>query len=184
MFEENELYKKWQDTDEKDRGQVEGPLSNALSKHAQAVVSEKLRESDPDLVQDVVVAVFQHLDRFRGHSQFTTWVHSIAQNKITDSVRRRVRRRQVFDDRKVVSDAPPLSGEADVVCPTERPDDPDSRIAFTALLDGLSQESALLLSSKAEGFTSGEIGMKLGISAEAVDSRWARLKPVAKKKLT
>ena len=48
-----------------------------------------------DLVQEVFIAAFSHLDGFRGDSQFRTWLYRIATNKVRnwwDSDQRRRRR--------------------------------------------------------------------------------------------
>lgn len=48
-----------------------------------------------DLVQEVFIAAFAHLDSFRGDSQFRTWLYRIATNKVRnwwDSDQRRRRR--------------------------------------------------------------------------------------------
>jgi RNA polymerase sigma-70 factor (ECF subfamily) len=50
-----------------------------------------------DLVQEVFIAAFAHLDSFRGDSQFRTWLYRIATNKVRnwwDSDQRRRRREQ------------------------------------------------------------------------------------------
>lgn len=42
-----------------------------------------------DLMQDVFLGVYRNLHRFRGDSQFTTWLFRIAHNKAVDMNRRR-----------------------------------------------------------------------------------------------
>ena len=42
-----------------------------------------------DLVQDVFLGVYRNLYRFRGESQFSTWLFRIVHNKAVDLIRRR-----------------------------------------------------------------------------------------------
>jgi RNA polymerase sigma factor (sigma-70 family) len=46
-------------------------------------------DSAADLAQEVFLKAFRHLDSFRGHSKFTTWLYSIARNHCTDELKSR-----------------------------------------------------------------------------------------------
>lgn len=47
------------------------------------------RDDALDLLQDVFLGVYRKLDRFRGESQFVSWLFRIAHNKAVDMARRR-----------------------------------------------------------------------------------------------
>lgn len=44
-----------------------------------------------DVVQEALTSAFQHLDSFKGHAAFKTWVFAILKNKIIDVVRQKSR---------------------------------------------------------------------------------------------
>ncbi len=182
-LDENELYEEWWNTPEDQRPDVERRLFAAVRPHAQAVLWEKLGENNPDLTHDIVVAVVNQLADFRRECKFSTWVHEIASRKADEELRKRMRRRKVFDETKEVLDERHAEeGEvANAVYPSETPDF-DSPIEFDQLCAKLPQEDAALLRYKNEGLSSEEIAAKMGIGQEAVDSRWARLKSKVRKK--
>jgi RNA polymerase sigma-70 factor, ECF subfamily len=62
-----------------------------------------------DLAQEVFVAAWRGLPRFRGASAFSTWLFALARNACIDHARRRAVRPQLVDDREaaeVVDQAP------------------------------------------------------------------------------
>jgi RNA polymerase sigma factor (sigma-70 family) len=62
------------------------PLLFAVRRYLQAQVGE----AADDLVDDVLLAVFEHIHRFRGsESQFRSWVFTIAHHRVVDHHRRR-----------------------------------------------------------------------------------------------
>ena len=72
-------------------------------RHRERVARQVLRMGgDPaavdDLVQDVFIAAFSALPRFRGDSQLSTWLYTIATNRVRnywDAQRRRKRREDI-----------------------------------------------------------------------------------------
>jgi len=178
MSDENELYQTWLATDGAERNDVEEQLSGAVQRHAQAVVWENLQETHPDSVQKIVLAVMTQLGAFRRESKFSTWVHAIAQHIVDEELRRRTRHRQVFDETKSVVTDPhdEIENRARGVVPTIIPDF-EGPIAFAEFSEGLSDEDAALLRYKRDGLSSKEAAERMGTTVEALDSRWARLKP-------
>lgn len=179
--EENELYAKWLETDAAERGDVEAKLCAAVSRHSQAVLWNKLGEAPPDLVQAVAAAVMTQIRDFRRECQFSTWVQEIAQRKAKEYIRGRVRARKVFDENvavveRVSDDDEPRVGE---IIPSVSPQ-LEGEIAVKELFASLPNEDAALLRYKEAGLKSKEIAEAMGASVEAVDSRWARLKPKVK----
>jgi len=63
-----------------------------------------------DLSQEVFMAAWRGLPRFRGASAFSTWLFALARNACVDQARRRAVRPQLVDDREhaadVVDEAP------------------------------------------------------------------------------
>lgn len=49
-------------------------------------------DSASDLAQEVFLKAFQHLDSYRGHAKFSTWLYSIARNHCLDELRSRAMR--------------------------------------------------------------------------------------------
>jgi RNA polymerase sigma factor (sigma-70 family) len=180
--EENELYAKWLETAPANRGDVEAKLFAAIKRHGQAVLCKKLGEAPPDLVQAVVAAVMTQIRKFRGECKFSTWVQGIAHRKAKEYIRGKVRERRVFDEYVAVVESDledalePRVGE---ITPSVLPQ-LDGDIAVRELFQSLSKEDGTLLRYKEEGRTSKEIAEAIGTTVEAVDSRWARLKPRVK----
>lgn len=52
------------------------------------------REEAEDVAQEVFVAVFKHIDSFRGDSQFSTWLYRIAVNRARNRIKYLARRSQ------------------------------------------------------------------------------------------
>jgi RNA polymerase sigma factor (sigma-70 family) len=180
-YEENDLYAKWLETDPAERGDVEAKLYSAVTRHGQAVLWKKLGEAPPDLVEAVAAAVMTGLREFRRECQFSTWVHEIAERKAKEYIRGRVRARKVFDEKVAVvesfsDDDEPRVGE---IIPSMSPQ-LEGEIAVKELFASLSDEDAALLRYKEAGLKSKEIAEVTGTTVEAVDSRWARLKPKLK----
>ena len=55
-----------------------------------------------DIAQQALVEAAQHIDRFRGESEVTTWVHGIALNLARNHLSRSPQRRMVFESDEVL----------------------------------------------------------------------------------
>jgi RNA polymerase sigma factor (sigma-70 family) len=180
MSDENEIYVQWQNAiDDEARGRTIKQLSKEVRRHGEAVVWEGLNEWNPDTVEKIVAAVVDNLPRFQGRSKFSTWVHAIGKNKVKEELRYRKNRRKDIDETARVEDSE--DGGRTPRHEVRRPDF-DTPMLVDDLCKGLSEENTLLLQGKYEQMSSDEIGQLLGISADAVDSRWARLKPTIQEK--
>jgi RNA polymerase sigma factor (sigma-70 family) len=180
MSDENEICQKWLRTPEDERANAAVELSDSVEGHAQAVVWKKLHEDHPDVVQNILADVMTKLESFEGRngSKFSTWVHAVAENNVYEEIRKRKRYRAVFDETIVVVADPDEESENRTreVVPTV-PSDVEGTTAFAEFSDGLSDKDAELLDCKLAGFSSKEAAELTGTRVEAVDSRWARLKP-------
>jgi RNA polymerase sigma factor (sigma-70 family) len=183
MSVENELYEKWRNSTGAERSELEGRLFHAVVRHAQAVVWTSLREWNPDLAQEIALAAFRNLPRFRGDSKFSTWVHAIGRNKVRELLRNRTRWRKIFaqspvferQDKEREHDSNPLEFAGKMP-------DFETQILVDELCEGLNRRDAILFRCKCEKMSSDEIATILGMTTEAVDSCWARLKLTLKKK--
>jgi len=63
------------------------PIFNMVSRHV------RHRQEAEDVVQQVFLQAYQHLDKFRGESKFFTWLYTIALNLVRNHVRHRNLRR-------------------------------------------------------------------------------------------
>lgn len=181
---ENELYAQWLKTDPANRRDIEAKLYAAVKSHVQAVLWKLLNEPAPDLVHEAANAVMMQLGGFRQKSKFSTWVEGIARHKAKQYIRGKVRARKVFDEYVKVVEirieddyAKPRAKE---VVPTVFPQ-LDGEIRVHEFRKSLSQADAELLRYKEQGLKSKQIAERTGTTVEAVDSRWARLKPKLKK---
>lgn len=59
-----------------------------------------------DLVQEIFLAAWQNLDKFRGDSSLRSWVLGIARHKVEDHYRVRLRALQVEEEDEVAGDGP------------------------------------------------------------------------------
>lgn len=73
-------------------------FSQLIQKHQPAIflmVHRQLRQREEaeDVVQQVFLKAYQHLEKFRGESKFSTWLYTIALNLVRNHVRQRKLRR-------------------------------------------------------------------------------------------
>jgi RNA polymerase sigma-70 factor (ECF subfamily) len=129
------------------------------------------READAlDAVQDGFVKALTHLDRFRGHSSFKTWLLRIVSNAALDQGRRR--KRDGWNDR------PPVPATPDRVGPDDCPP-PDAGLERADLRRVIDEALAQLPAAQRQTFVlhvDGELSYRevadaLGISIGTVMSR-------------
>lgn len=102
------------------------------------------RQEAEDVAQEVFIAVFKHIDGFRGDSKFSTWLFRIASNRAKNRVkylaRRNKQQHQDLEDtpESNIDDNPVGGGHAD------RPD----REAMGRELEGIIQEGLEELNEK------------------------------------
>ena len=65
-----------------------------------------------DLGQDVFIKAWAAWDRFRGDSQFTTWLYTITRNCYRDHMKARAARPHEVDDRALTTDSPVVENDA------------------------------------------------------------------------
>ena len=181
---ENALYERWREAGKEERPELEKLLYRAVRDHAATVAWKKYPEGCRELAHDVASDTIRRLENFRRKCKFSTWVHEIATRKAMEARRKLGRSKQVFDLTKIVSDADPGT-EPEMrnrVNPVIRPN-LDRSIDVKEALKRLPKDHATLLAYKCWGLSSAEIAVKLNISQEAVDSKWARIRRKFPKKI-
>lgn len=122
-----------------------------------------------DLVQEVFIAAFAALGRFRGDAQLGTWLYTIAANRVRnwwDSQRRRRRREDIASERGPVVDTD--TPEADLEAKQQRD-------RFYAALGGLPDKLREAFVARAlEGMNLHEASAALGVPISTVSYRTRR----------
>jgi RNA polymerase sigma-70 factor (ECF subfamily) len=141
-----------------------------------------------EVVQDVFVAVFRKIDRFRGESSFSTWIHRIAVNA---ALMRRRRNKPGVD--AALEDLLPDFEEsghlaADIVDWSQEASDPalqeEAREVIAAAIDQLEEKYyAVFMLRDVEGFSTEETGRILELGKSAVKSRLHRARLFLRGKL-
>jgi RNA polymerase sigma-70 factor, ECF subfamily len=127
------------------------------------------REDAEDLAQEVFIRAWKGLGRFRGESQFRTWLHGIALNVIRTHRGRLARLRAMFFTR-------PAGAEHDPVDSAAVDDRVDDALALRQRIDrALAQLPATLREAlvlrDVQGFEYREIAEALGVPIGTVESR-------------
>jgi RNA polymerase sigma-70 factor (ECF subfamily) len=129
------------------------------------------READTlDAVQDGFVKALTHLDRFRGHSSFKTWLLRIVSNSALDLGR--LRKRDGWNDRPPGSVSPDLAETQSASPPDAELERADLRRVIEAALSRLpaAQRQTFVLHVDGE-LSYREVADALGISIGTVMSR-------------
>jgi RNA polymerase sigma-70 factor (ECF subfamily) len=129
------------------------------------------READAlDAVQDGFVKVLMHLDRFRGHSSFKTWLLRIVSNAALDLGRQR--KRDLRMSQPPADDSPDRFGPADLPAPDTELARADLRQKIDAALVRLpeSQRQTFVLHVDG-GLSYRQVADAMGISIGTVMSR-------------
>ena len=116
-------------------------------------------EGDEDFAQDIAVAVFEGLAGFDGRSPFSHWLRSLISRMNNDRLRGKISTRNTvveFSDQTVPAYSPPLEF-----------------IDLGFIRDAKTRKAANLILA---GHTMEEAGQQLGLTAEAVRKRLARLR--------
>lgn len=116
-----------------------------------------------DAHQDVMIAIAQGIDRFRGDSAFTTWLHSVARYVAIDHLRRRKETQQLSSEDHLPTGAAKLSSLI------------ASRSDLAAAVNALPEvyRRAVILRD-VEQQTYADIAATLGIELNTVKSRISR----------
>ncbi|MBC54580.1 MAG: RNA polymerase subunit sigma-70 [Gammaproteobacteria bacterium] len=130
------------------------------------------RDDALDLMQDVFLGVYRNLSRFRGESQFISWLFRIAHNKAVDLARRR--RANPVKDQGLPDDPADWPDDHGVsIGPQALAQADESNASVHRLLQALSAEQRLILELKVfQSMTFDEIAMMQDISANTAKTRF------------
>ncbi len=124
-----------------------------------------------DIYQEVLIHIWNSLDRFRGQSSVGTWMYRIAVNTCLNWLRREKRRSQMLERARQEQPAsPPVEGMGMETVAA------DEVRQFYACVAGLAPVDRLLVSLYLEEMPSAEIGAVLGISEGNVRVKLHRIK--------
>ncbi len=128
-------------------------------------VDQHLRE---DLWQEIVLAIWQALPKFRGDASIKTFIARIAHNRSISHVAREVKRnRQALLDENIADDSP---------TPEEASDKNARRRALERIVRTLPIPQREIITLALEGFNHAEIADTFGISVNNATVRYHRAK--------
>ena len=131
------------------------------------------REDALDIVQETFTKAYQNLDRFKGDSQFYTWVYRIAYNLCVDHRRRELKQPLVSIDADASgAERPPLRDESHDDQPFERVRSAEIGQRVRDAIAGLTADHrAVILLREVEGLSYEEISQVLECPKGTVMSR-------------
>lgn len=129
-------------------------------------------EDAEEIVQDVFVKAFRHLDRYKGECKFSTWLYRIAYNAAVSAARKK-KQEFLYIEENAIDNVP--DEEADSII---GPTDDEEQIAKLALAVGQlnAEEKALVTLFYYEGKTIEETGEVLKLSAGNVKVKLHRIR--------
>lgn len=130
------------------------------------------RDDVDDLVQDIFVLAYRSVRQFRGHSAFSTWLHSIAVNTTIKYLKKMKTRQAVSIDDSETRIENGLSSERDP-SPSEAVEDGERREAVRSAVEQLPEKHrAVVVLHYFEDYSCDEIARILNCSVGTV---WSRL---------
>jgi RNA polymerase sigma factor (sigma-70 family) len=129
-----------------------------------------VREGAEDLFQEIAMALWTALPRFRGDSSERTWVYRIAHNTAISFVagRRRRAEREVSDE-TAHEPVAAASAEADLI-------EHERRARLWQAVRGLELVDRQIVTLHLEGLSAAEVSSVTGVSAAAVATRLTRIR--------
>ncbi len=147
-------------------------LAYSLTHNAQAA---------DDLAQEVFIKAYFALDKFRGKSEFGTWVYRIAVNHCRDFLRKKNKMIQIPFENIIGK----ISAQEDEILPEEKEQEEAQRrkIVHSAIQALPDKYKTILSLRDIQDFSYNEIAKILDISPGTVDSRLHRARKMLRKKL-
>jgi len=136
-------------------------------------------QDSEDALQDGLLSAFRHLKQFRGHSQFTSWVHTIVANAARSQLRKRRKSPAIFSLDDPLSDHHDLSLADFIADPRPRVDENLEQAEKSHVLSEMSRKlppdwRTVMVLHNIEGLNMKEIAARLGISVSAAKTRHFR----------
>jgi RNA polymerase sigma-70 factor (ECF subfamily) len=166
-----------------DLGDADSALRRLMARHGAAVYRycrEALRDGAvvDDVHQQIFIAAYRDLPRFRRQSRVRLWLFAIARHRVLDAVKHRRNARRWVED--IAFPDPPDSGPS----PADSIDAARLRQALAASLDELPADTrtAVLLRYQ-QGFTYAEMAKICGAQAGTLYARVTRALPLLRKRI-
>lgn len=167
-----------------DLGEPDRAVRCLMARHGAAVYRycrETLRDLSlvDDVHQQIFIAAFRDLPRFRRQSTVRVWLFAIARHRVLDAVKKRRNTQRWFEDGAANTDMPDPRPS-----PAESLDDAQLREALAASLDELPADTrtAVLLHYQ-QGFTYAEMAEICGVQPGTLYARVARALPLLRKRI-
>lgn len=166
--------------------QLFGPCIPRLRKTAARLLRNP--HDAEDALQDGLLSAFKHLDQFRGHAQFMTWMHSIVANAARSKLRREQSRPLLcsLDEPLSARDSTHFSDL--LVDPRGDLDDQYAHVERSEILASILEElpsklRAIVVLCDIEGLRLKDAAAKLGVSESAVKTRHFRANRLLQKRV-
>ncbi len=119
------------------------------------------REEAEDLLQDAFMRVLSRIGDFRGDSALGTWIHRVAVNEALQKLRRKRRRKRIFDD-----------AVEEISKPVTHTEDPSRRMDVRSAIEDLPPRMREMVELRYyDGLTYEEIADELGMSKGTAGSK-------------
>ena len=178
-MEEKELVRRSQEGDEEAFGELVNKYKTKVFHLAYSLTHDQ--QTADDLAQEVFIKAYFALKRFKGQSEFGTWVYRIAVNHCRDFLRKKSRMSQIsFEDVQAK-----IAIKDDEMFPEEREKEAEERrrLMYEAI-ETLPDRYRVILSLRdIQGYSYDEITKILSLSPGTVDSRLHRARKMLRKKL-
>lgn len=167
----SELYTSW--STEKDGEKKAAYLSGLLprlKRHASAVVYNRLRARNEEIVSKALWQAIREDNGFRGESKFSTWFHKVVVNLCTDYLRDTLSR----NEGSITQDYSDGGNLAESVV---------GKIEVKEVLASLKEEEARIVEMRMAGYSDEEIGEVLGVGGREIQRKRTGLQEKVRKML-
>lgn len=132
-----------------------------------------------DIAQQALVEAAQHIDRFRGEAEVTTWVHGIALNLARNHLSRSPQRRMLFESDEVLEESESPNSD-----PCDQAIQRQALVQLSEALSGLPEGSVRALMLVAvDGLSYEEAASELGVPIGTIRSRVSRARAEVRQRL-
>jgi RNA polymerase sigma factor (sigma-70 family) len=164
---ENALYAIWKVAEPWERPQVEERLLQYLRRHASKVCWMVLHTHQPHLVDEIAVDALMALGSFEERSAFSTWFHSRALYRCRSEFRTQMYRKEISLDAPHVRQMFARQGSRDL----------EADYTVREMLAKLTDREQEFVDLKVQaGYSDADIGTELGMSRQAVQWTWTKLR--------
>lgn len=165
---ENSLYAIWKVAEVWQRPQIEERLLQHLRRHASKVCWMVLHTHQPHLVDEIAVDALMALGSFEERSAFSTWFHSRALFRCRSEFRTQMYRKEIsLDAPSTVSQMFSRSGNHNL----------EADYTVREMLAKLTDKEREFVELKVQaGYSDADIGTELGMSRQAVQWTWTKLR--------